>query len=60
MSLDPQARAFLDEAADAGGSPPWETSIVQFRADFEAFWARLEIGESDITATNSPDVLRPS
>ena len=36
-ALDPQARAFLDEANAAGGAPPWEVPLERLRADFDAF-----------------------
>lgn len=59
MSVDPQARAFLDEAADAGGSPPWETSIVQFRADFEAFIGAVGIPAQPVSRVRNDAIDGP-
>ena len=58
-ALDPQARAFLDEANAAGGAPPWEVPLERLRADFDAFMATINIPTEPVARVEDLGVPGP-
>ncbi len=59
MALDPQAQAFLDEAAAAGGAPPWDVPIWRFRADFDSFIEAINIPREPVARVESLGIPGP-
>ena len=59
-ALDPQARAFLDEANAAGGAPPWDVPVSQLRADFNASLETISIAREPVARIEDREISGPN
>ena len=57
--LDPQARAYLDEANAAGVAPPWGVPLARLRADFDAFRKVIGIPAEPVARIEDRDAPGP-